>query len=117
MKPPAGARFVVCRVHAASSGMAPGRKLAFVHGDRVHLRMGSGLTPTWHPKSRAVADVTILRDATPRELSTGMIGPEAIEASPQSFFQPMNTAMGGLHADRTRPASGSPAKHRRAREP
>jgi len=74
---PPDARYVVCRV-APVPGQLPGKRIAMVTGDRVHLRRGgvfgqhrSGLG--WMPNSRALVDVEVIRDATKREIQTGMV--------------------------------------------
>lgn len=42
--------------------------------------------------------------------------PEAIKASSKSFPVPMNSTVGGLHADRSQPASESPSERVGRRE-
>jgi hypothetical protein len=74
-------RAVVCRVLVRTGGLHPGRKVALVIGSRVHLRKGGavfGGGPTWVPKGRPLSEISVLRDATPREVATGMFGPEPI---------------------------------------
>jgi hypothetical protein len=63
--------------------MQAGRKVALVIGERAHLRKGGagfGRPPLWTMPGRPMSDVEVLRDATPREVLTGMIGTDAIEA-------------------------------------
>jgi hypothetical protein len=78
----ADGRAVVCRVLVRTEQLNGSRKVALVIGSRAHLRKGGavfGGSPTWTPKGRPLSEISIERDATPREVATGMIGTDAIE--------------------------------------
>lgn len=73
---PPDARYIVCRV-VPVPGQLPGKRIAMVTGDRVHLRRGGMYgqhrsSLGWMPNSRALADVEVIRDATRREVVTGV---------------------------------------------